>query len=229
MPYKDPEKQRAVKRESIAKVRAIAKTEGETEKKSDVRARAWTFIVYPESAPKTWREILDGRQLCWACSPLHDRDTTAAGEPKKAHYHVLLSFSGKKSYTQILAICKALHAPIPQICHEQKALVRYFTHRDNPEKAQYDQRDIEAHGGFDLDEYLKPTTSECMKLQDEMVEWCFKNGIMEFADLKMFALRERPDWSAELSRSCFQITQFLKSLRHRGNKPICNPETGETY
>jgi len=229
MPYADPERRKEVVRQSKAKARAEQK-EGQTEKKNiDVRARAWTFIVYPESAPDNWREILDGYFVPWSCSPLHDSDLNAIGEPKKSHWHILMSFAGKKSYTQIMTISERICGTSPQICHDQKGLVRYFTHRDNPEKAQYRQQDIEAHNGFDLEEYLKPTTSECMAMQDEMVAWCFKNRITDFADLKVYALHERPDWSRELCRSCFQITQFIKSMRHRGDKPIYNPETGEVY
>lgn len=233
MPYKDPEKRRAAARQSMAK-RAAAKVTARQEKKEnvaggDAKALAWTFIVYPESAPKNWQEVLDGYHIPWVSSPLHDKDINATGEPKKPHWHILLSFAGKKAYRQILSITETIKGTIPQVCRDKKGLIRYFTHRDNSEKAQYDLKDIETHGGFDLEEYLKPTASECMRLQDEMIEWCFKNNIMEFWVLKIYALRERPDWSAELSRSCFQITQFLKSRRHGGNIKACNPETGEIY
>lgn len=230
MPYADPEKRKEAQRKAMAKKRAEIKKDSNKETAGgDVRARAWTFIVYPESAPENWREVLDGYHIAWACSPLHDKDINATGEPKKPHWHILLSFGGKKGYKQICGISESVCGALPQVCHNQKGLVRYFTHRDNPEKAQYKQSDIEAHGGFDLEEYLKPTASECMALQDEMIEWCFKNDITEFWVLKIYALRERPDWSAELSRSCFQITQFLKSRRHGRDVKACNPETGEMY
>ena len=41
----------------------------------DGRARAWTFLVYPDSAPENWRDILD-TTVCvpWVESPLHDPD-----------------------------------------------------------------------------------------------------------------------------------------------------------
>ena len=68
-----------------------------------------------------------------------------------------------------------------------------------------------------------------MAMQDEMVEWCLKYNVTEFHVLKIYAIRERPDWSAELSRSCFQITQYLKSRRHGVDVKAYNPETGETY
>lgn len=38
------------------------------------KGRDWTFIVYPESAPENWREILDETHLRWIESPLHDKD-----------------------------------------------------------------------------------------------------------------------------------------------------------
>ena len=126
----------------------------------------------------------------------------------------------KKGYGQIWSISEAINGTRPQVCQDQKALIRYFSHQDNPEKAQYKASDIEARGGFDLEEYLKPTASECMAMQDEMVEWCLKYNVTEFHVLKIYAIRERPDWSAELSRSCFQITQYLKSRRHGGGSRL---------
>ena len=39
------------------------------------RAKDWTFIVYPESAPSDWRSILaDKLQVKAIISPLHDKD-----------------------------------------------------------------------------------------------------------------------------------------------------------
>ena len=86
MPYKDPEKRRAAARQSMAK-RAAAKVTARQEKKEnvaggDAKALAWTFIVYPESAPKNWKEVLDGYHIPWVSSPLHDKDINATGEPK---------------------------------------------------------------------------------------------------------------------------------------------------
>ena len=99
MPYADPEKKREVDRKGKARARAEKKAAEGRERSPDVRARAWTFIVYPESAPENWRDVLDGFHLQWACSPIHDRDVNATGEPKKAHWHILLSFGGKKRAT----------------------------------------------------------------------------------------------------------------------------------
>ena len=61
---------------------------------SSEKGRDWTFIVYPESAPDNWRELLDDTHLRWIESPLHDKDVNEDGEIKKPHWHILLSFEG---------------------------------------------------------------------------------------------------------------------------------------
>ena len=40
----------------------------------DRRARSWSWIVYPESAPDNWRQLLDETGEKWIESPLHDKD-----------------------------------------------------------------------------------------------------------------------------------------------------------
>ena len=52
MPYADPEKQREADRKRKTRARAEKKAAGVRDGNPDVRARAWTFIVYPESAPE---------------------------------------------------------------------------------------------------------------------------------------------------------------------------------
>lgn len=56
-----------------------------SEKKKDGRTRNWTFVLYPDSAPDNWRQILDDKHIEWIESPLHDKDVNANGEPKKPH------------------------------------------------------------------------------------------------------------------------------------------------
>lgn len=216
MPYKDPNKQREANR----KVKAKARTNKE--------ARAWTAIVYPESAVDGWENILEGYHTPWAKSPLHDRDTNEDGTPKKPHWHILLAFEGKKSYEQVAAITASIGGTIPQICHNQKGMVRYFTHRDNAEKAQYKQSEIQAFGGFDVADMLKPSASESLQLQGEMIDFCIRYDVTEFQDLMSYARHEREDWALELGMHAFTVIQFIKSRRHAGRRPI-NPETGEFY
>lgn len=127
--------------------------------KKDTRARVWTFIVYPESAPESWRDVLDGQHVAWVESPLHDKDVNPDGTPKKPHWHIIFFFDNKKNYEQVLKITKNVNATIPQKVPSPKGLVRYLIHLDNPEKYQYRREDIKCHSGADIETYFELSSS----------------------------------------------------------------------
>lgn len=181
------------------------------------RTRTWTFVLYPESAPENWRDILDDYHIEWVESPLHDKDINADGQPKKAHIHILLLFGGVKSYEQVLEITDSLNQPIPQRCHNAKAMIRYMAHLDNPEKAQYKQSDIIPHGGVDLADLLRPSSSERYQIISDMQNYVLSAGIVEFQDLMDYARTEHfDDWFPLLCDSCtFVMSMYIKSQRHR--------------
>lgn len=181
------------------------------------RTRNWTFVLYEDSAPENWRELLEEQFLEWIESPWHDKDVNADGEPKKKHKHILLMFGGVKSYEQVKEITDLLHAPIPQRCHNAKAMVRYMAHLDNPEKAQYDVSEIVPHGGVDLAELLRPSSSERYTLIKEMIDYVRSAAVTEFQDIMDYAAAERfDDWFPLLCDSCaLVIGQYIKSQRYR--------------
>lgn len=209
------------------------------EKKKDTRTRNWTVVVYPESAPNNWREIVEEWHIEWVESPLHDKDINANGEPKKPHWHLLLMFGSVKSLEQVTELVQPLNCPTPFGVHNSKALVRYMAHLDNPDKVQYSVNDIQCHGGIDLMDLLKPSSSERYTYIREMQQFCNANSITEFEDLFNYAAQERfDDWFPLLCDSCcYVMTQFLKSKRHNPNnynndisitdKQVVDMETGE--
>lgn len=196
--------------------------------KKETRTRNWTCIVYPDSAPEDWVDILNDMHIEFVISPLHDKDKNATGELKKPHWHVLLMFGGVKSYEQVLEVTKKINATIPERCHNAKAMVRYMAHLDNPEKAQYSVGDIKAYGGVDLQELLRPSTSERYSMIKEMIDYVREHNIIELQDLIDYAIQERyDDWFPLLCDSCtYVINQYIKSVRHRA-RPKVDLETGE--
>ncbi len=107
------------------------------------KSRYWMFEFYPESAPTNWKEVLQQTMLPICVSPIHDRDLNQTGEPKKAHYHALAIFSGPTTFQNVKkSITEKLNAPIPIIPLSLKGAYEYFTHKNNPEKFQYDKKDI---------------------------------------------------------------------------------------
>ena len=152
-------------------------------KKSITKKRNWAFVLYPESAPKNWREILMATGLQCAISPLHDKDVNPTGEPKKPHYHIILCYSGPTSYNVVKALTDSLNQPIPQALEQIRGYYRYLTHKDNPEKAQYSEADITTINGFDISDYVDLTRSEVKEIKLQLQSLIRNLDILEYADL----------------------------------------------
>ena len=197
-------------------------------KTKDNRIRNWSFILYPESAVENWRDKLDELHIEWVESPLHDKDLNADNQPKKPHWHILLMFDGMKSYEQILEICESIGATIPQRVHSTKGLVRYMAHLDNPDKVQYDIAKIIGHGGADVAQLLKPTTSARYTLIKEMSDFVRVHDISYFDELLYYAMDERfDDWFPLLcDNSAFIMSAVIKAA-HQRNKDLMDLEAKE--
>uniref|UniRef100_UPI002896F8C0 Rep family protein n=1 Tax=Staphylococcus aureus TaxID=1280 RepID=UPI002896F8C0 len=57
-------------------------------------SRTWGLVVYPESAPENWQELLSETVMQFAVSPLHDKDIKPDGDIKTPHWHVILIWDG---------------------------------------------------------------------------------------------------------------------------------------
>lgn len=185
--------------------------------KASDRTRLWCAVIYPESAPSNWREILDDYHIEWAESPLHEFDINeGTGEVKKAHWHIVLSFDGPKSFDQVSDMLRPLNGPIPIKCHSLKGAVRYFIHLDNPEKYQYSRGGIIGHGGFDIDSALAPSSSARYDMISDMMEFCQDYNIKEFCDLLEYSrINHREDWFPLLCDSAsIVLREYIKSKRY---------------
>lgn len=158
------------------------------------RGRNWTIVVYPDSAPQDWRSILDNLHIQWIESPLHDKDVNPDGTIKKAHWHVLLLFDGNKSYQQVKDITVKLNTVNPQRVESARGMVRYMIHLDNPEKYQYNVKDIVSHGGADIDALMKPTTTNRLQTLKEIITYIHENQVTNMMDLLMYAIQNNDDW-----------------------------------
>lgn len=187
-----------------------------SEKKQDERSRNWVVIVYPESAPNDWREILDNMHIQWIESPLHDKDVNPDGTVKKSHWHVVLAFGSKKSHKQVKEITDKLNSPIPQKVHNMKGQVRYLVHLDNPEKYQYPVEQVIAHGGIDVDKYFKATSGQRYDMIGEMIDYVRENNIVEMKDLIDYARVNRfDDWFPLLcDNSLIIMDAYIRSNRN---------------
>lgn len=182
-------------------------------KKPYQRGRNWSVIVYPDSAPENWEDILKIEPV--AISPLHDMDVNADGERKKAHYHVVFSYRGNKSFEQIDEIARSLHSPVPQRVNSLTGAVRYLVHLDNPEKAQYETKDIKAYSGFDVEACLAMSTGDKRAVLKDMLRFIKDNQIEHFADFINYCISdEAPVGWFEIAteRNTLVIKEYIKSI-----------------
>ncbi len=115
-----------------------------------LRKRAYATVVYPESAPDGWIDILQEAHVAAFVSPLHDRDISGDGEAKKPHYHVMVMFSSPKRYdTQVKPLFDKIGGVGYIAVSSTRSMARYLIHQDDPDKAQYSRYDVQAFGGAD--------------------------------------------------------------------------------
>ena len=187
-------------------------------KPSQVKGRIWALLVYPESAPEGWRERLKQSGVQGFISPLHDKDVKEeTEEEKKPHWHVGLVFSGPTSLSAVSEISKQLNSPAPQRMLNVKGLYDYCSHKNNPEKYQYNEAEIECFNGFDIAKYVTAkSTSEKLQLRRAINSLIFKEEICEYSEL-MARLEELGDVDMlEVAMSStMHFQHLLTSLRYR--------------
>lgn len=176
----------------------------------NVKKRHWAMVLYPESAPQDWREQLKKAGIKCAISPLHDKDVNPTGEPKKAHYHVILSYEGPTTYNNVKRLTESLKQPIPQPLEQVRGYYRYLTHEDNPEKYQYDKKGIEVLNGFAIQDFVELTRSEVGKRTREIIQLIRETGITEYADL-MNILMDSGEGMSEHFEVARSNTLFFKA------------------
>lgn len=147
------------------------------------KKRYWAFVLYPESAPDNWKEILQQTGLSCCVSPLHDKDIDPTLKPKKPHYHIILCYSGPTTFNTVKSITDRLNQPIPIPLEQVRGYFRYLTHKDNPEKYQYDEKDIITINDFDISNYNDLTVSQIKTILIEVQKIIRDNKITEYCDL----------------------------------------------
>lgn len=182
----------------------------------EIKARHWAIVVYPESAPENWIELLSETMLAFAVSPLHDRDVNPDGEVKKAHWHVILSWDGPQRASAAQKIAEMLNSPIPIKLESVRGAYRYFTHRDNPEKYQYEEKDIRVFNGFDVSQYVALTKEEKYQAVSEIKKIIHENKIIEYLDLLDTLENVDYDLFKVACDNTILFNALVRSARHRG-------------
>ena len=182
-----------------------------SEKKSIIRTRNYATVVYPDSAPENWQEILVQHFVPSFISPLHDKDINPTGDPKKPHWHVIIMFEGVKTQEQAQEIFNSIGGVGCERVNSIRGYSRYLCHLDNPDKAQYNVDDVRCLSGADYISCIGLATDR-YKAIDEMMQYCDDNNIYSYSTLLRYCRTERRDWFRVLcDNGTFVIKEFLKS------------------
>lgn len=188
-----------------------------TFKYEKVKKRYWTFVLYPESAPEDWRDILQRTGLEIAVSPLHDKDINPGTEEvKKPHYHLILCYNSTTTGNAVKKLTDELNQPIPLPIDSVRGLYRYFTHKDNPEKFQYDEKDITSINGFDIADYSDLSSSEVSRIKLELTKFIKEQDLTEYSDFmdKIIEL-DKQDYFLIASTNTIYFNNYLCSRRNK--------------
>lgn len=191
-----------------------------TTKNNNVKKRNWAFVAYPESLPEDWKEQLKLSGLQGAISPLHDKDVNPDGEHKKAHYHIIVIYGAPTTYNNVLNFTRKLNATIPQALENVRGMYRYFSHKDNPEKYQYDDKDIECFNDFNIRDFVELTSSEITELKKKVMCFIREHDLDEYSDL-IDTLMQDESLADELEvamNNTLLFDRFLTSRRYKKEK-----------
>ena len=181
-----------------------------------LKGRNWAFVVYPESLPKNYEEIITETGLPMAFSPLHDRDINPTGESKKPHYHVICYYENPTTQKSVKEnVTDKLNGTIPIKLESMTGMYRYHIHLDNPEKAQYNDKDRIFYNGFDTSKVDSLTFFEIDKTLRELQNFIESNDILEYRSLLKILLDSEmfQSWTIARTNTVF-LNTYLASRRN---------------
>lgn len=181
-------------------------------KKVDNRFRNWATVFYPESCPDNYLDIITEWKVPCYLSPLHEKDVNANGEPKKAHFHLILAFEAKQSKDSVEYYTSQVNSVGLERVKSLRGYCRYLCHLDNPEKAQYSVSDVRCFAGADIYNAVDLPSDRYAIIRD-IIQFCSDNGIFLYCDLLEYCMTVKPDWFRVLCDSgTYVIKEYLKSV-----------------
>ena len=181
--------------------------------KGSGRTRNYATVVYPESAPDGWLDLLIEECVPSFVSPLHDMDCNPTGEVKKAHYHVLIMFDSVKTIEQAQVIFDEIGGVGCEKVNSIRGYARYLCHLDNPEKAQYEKSLVKSLGGADYRSVIGLPTDK-YTIIGEILDFIQKEEVYSYADLLDYARVHKQDWFVCLcDNGTYVVKEYLKSKK----------------
>lgn len=198
--------------------------------KRETRYRNFATVVYPESAPEGWQDILSEYHIPAFISPLHDKDISVDGSSKKAHYHVILMYDAPTTKERAQSIFESIGGVGLLTLQVLRSYARYLCHLDDPNKVQYNVSDVKELSGSVYHDIIS-SSADRYQAFGEMIDFCEQYNVSSFYLLSRYARINRSDWYRILCDSgTVFMKEFLKSREWslgKGFDHIIDQETGE--
>ncbi|MFS1663232.1 replication protein [Streptococcus danieliae] len=183
------------------------------------RSNKWSFLIYEESKPEDYLNILEELHIPFILSPWHDKDIDKqTGEFKKSHKHGAFFFDSLKSYSQVSNIVNdKLNGPERvEVVMSPTGLFDYFTHAENPDKTPYNIEDIEVGCGFNLEKFLMDMNPS--DFIHEVVDIIEEKDFTEFEELVWYARANNTNLLELIIKRTYFFAKYLDSRRFNPNR-----------
>lgn len=181
------------------------------------RTRNYACVVYPDTAPINWQDLLQDEFIPSFISPLHDSDKNPTGELKKPHYHVLIMFDNVKTCEQAKAVFNKIGGVGCEVVNSIRGYSRYLCHLDNPEKWQYNTSSVRCLCGADYFNTIGLAIDKYVAIS-EMIDFCNDNDITNYSYFLTYCRHSNYSWFRVLCDSgTFVIKEFLKNRKSLDN------------
>lgn len=197
------------------------------------KARHFTFLIYPDSAPEDWKTRLETTDLPIAISPLHDKDESEVkpqsafpGEEiphekyKKPHYHCIIVYPNTATADAVrMRLQRALgddgKKALNKVQIIQKgidSMYKYLTHDSKDavakKKHKYDTADIEHLNNFDIDRFIVLDAHDKEDMLDDILKAIDANGLENYKQLTRYMAEHGKEYGIESRK---QLTAIIKS------------------
>lgn len=189
------------------------------------KARRFIFLLYPDSAPKDFIELLSKQELPIAISPLHNLDKVENPEDytkeyleeykgfKKPHYHGIIVANNSVTTSAIRkrlqrALGKNEAVGQVKICDHIKGAYEYLTHESSDairkNKHVYSKEDIVHINNFDIARYVTISADERKQNLAILIDLIDEHRLCNVIQLKQFILAN-PDCGIDWA-DAFDVT-----------------------
>lgn len=204
----------------------------------DNRYRVWAFIAYPEDGLNPdWLSVLRSLKVDFCVSPIHNPDSLIEYDEKdfsedlkrKKHFHVIVSYDGKKSFESVKDELSVLGKCItrPFKVNSTSGYLRYMGHWGYSDKEQFGGSPDEVQSKFypfgkfidRLHEAFEIGEFDQYKVISEINNWILHTNCVEFDDLYTYAVFDKPKWAYVLDKfPCRSVHSLLASKRWKNKK-----------